>query len=247
MNPIFAANWKLHKTPKETRSFFSQFNDVKPETKARIVFFPTAICAEATSESLSRLPQLKSVEWGVQNGFTEAKGAFTGENSMQVVKELGGKWVLIGHSERRSLFAETDEQVAKKAAFALTLGLTPMICIGETLAEREAGQTFQTLEKQLEKGLSQIAKSAVFVLAYEPVWAIGTGRVATSEQVQEAHRFIFEFLKKHNFSTETPILYGGSVKPENAKELIQVPHVNGFLVGGASLEPATFLGIISST
>ena len=240
---IFAANWKLHKNPKETREFFAEFlKQVSPVADREIVFFPSTICLEATSQSLSS----SKIKWGAQNCYYEAKGAFTGETSAQTVKDLGGQYVLIGHSERRAIFTETDELIAKKVSFIQGLGLTPLLCLGETLAQREAGETLKVLSQQLQTGLSKADKTKSLVIAYEPVWAIGTGRIATSAQVQEAHAAVFQNIQKLGFSSATAILYGGSVKPENSKELLAIPHVDGFLVGGASLEVASFKAICQS-
>lgn len=240
MKKIFAANWKLFKTPKETREFFAQFKEVANKATGELVFFPSAISLEAASASL----QGSSIKWGAQNCYFQGQGAFTGENSAQVVKELGGSYILIGHSERRKIFAEGDDVIAEKVAFAQSLGLTPMLCIGETLQEREAAHTFRILETQLHLGLVKADKTKPVVIAYEPVWAIGTGKVATPEQVAEAHADVFSILKKLGFEN-SPILYGGSVKPDNAAGLIQQPYVNGFLVGGASLEVKSFIEISS--
>lgn len=240
MKKIFAANWKLFKTPKETREFFAQFKEVANKATGELVFFPSAISLEAASTSLAG----SSIKWGAQNCHYQASGAFTGENSAQVVKELGGSYILIGHSERRKIFGETDAVIAEKVAFTQSLGLTPMLCIGETLEEREASHTFRVLETQLHLGLAKADKSKPVVIAYEPVWAIGTGKVATPEQVAETHTDVFSILNKLGFA-QSPILYGGSVKPDNAAGLIKQPHVNGFLVGGASLEVKSFGEIAS--
>ncbi len=241
MKKIFAANWKLHKNPKETREFFTEWKKqaTSLSNASEVVFFPPATNLEATSQSVEGT----QIKWGSQNCYADVKGAFTGEISAQVVKDLGGHYILLGHSERRSLFSETDEMIAKKLSLVQNLGLTPMLCIGETLPEREAGKTLQVLKTQLEKGLSQADKSKPLVIAYEPVWAIGTGKVASLDQVKEAHAEIHQLIQKLGFSATTPILYGGSVKPENAKEIGSVPHVDGFLVGGASLEVSSFLKI----
>jgi len=237
---FFAANWKLHKNPQETRGFFAEWNKQFNSNSANeIVFFPPATSLEATSESLKGT----TIKWGSQNSYAEVKGAFTGEISAQVVKDLGGKYVLIGHSERRSVFGEGDELIAKKVKLVQGLGLVPMLCIGETLPEREASKTLQILKSQLEKGLSLADRQKELVIAYEPVWAIGTGKVATPEQVREAHQAVQQMVVELGFSASLPLLYGGSVKPDNAKELGAIPHVHGFLVGGASLEVPSFLTI----
>lgn len=240
MKKIFAANWKLFKNPKETREFFVQFKELAAKATGEVVFFPSAISLEAASESLKG----SAIKWGAQNCHVQAQGAFTGENSAQVVKDLGGQYILIGHSERRKIFGETDALIAEKVAFVQGLGLTPMLCIGETLEEREATHTFRVLETQLHLGLAKADKNKPLVVAYEPVWAIGTGKVATPEQVAETHTDVYSILEKMGFA-HAPILYGGSVKPDNAAGLIQQPHVNGFLVGGASLEPKSFAEIAS--
>lgn len=237
MKKIIAGNWKLYKNPHETRQYFAEFIKAVPEISDReFVFFPPATNLEATAESL----QLTRICWGSQNCGTELKGAFTGEISAQVVKDLGGQYVLLGHSERRALFFETDAMIAQKLELVQSLGLTPMLCIGETLKEREAGETLTVLQAQLEKGLARVKNRTQLVIAYEPVWAIGTGKVATTEQIHEAHQAIAKMLRSMEFTSEFPILYGGSVKPENAQEIGAVPHVSGFLVGGASLEVSSF-------
>jgi triosephosphate isomerase len=245
---IFAANWKLFKSPKETREFFAQWGEVFQATsKNEVVFFPSAISLEAASSAIHILKVKNtlsySLSFGVQNAYFQAQGAFTGENSAAVVKELGGKYVLIGHSERRQLFAEKNELLANKVNFIQSMGLVPMLCVGETLAERESGKTKDVLKTQLVEGLAKADKAKSLVVAYEPVWAIGTGKVATPEQVQETHKDVFEILQSLGFTA--PVLYGGSVKPDNAASLIQIPHVDGFLVGGASLEAASFQKICS--
>jgi triosephosphate isomerase len=240
---IFAANWKLYKSPKETREFFTQWGEAFQGGKNEVVFFPSAISLEAASTAMQNLKAKYSLNFGVQNAYFQAQGAFTGENSAVMMKELGGKYVLIGHSERRQLFAEKNELLAEKVNFTQGLGLVPMLCVGETLQEREAGKTKDILKSQLTESLSKADKSKPLVVAYEPVWAIGTGKVATAEQVQETHKDVFEILQSLGFTA--PILYGGSVKPDNAAGLIQIPHVDGFLVGGASLEVASFQKICS--
>lgn len=240
MKKIFAANWKLFKTPRETREFFSQFKDLAAKATGEIVFFPPAISLEAASESLRGT----DFKFGAQNCYYQSQGAFTGENSAQVVKELGGSYILVGHSERRKIFAEDDNSIAEKVAHIQGLGLIPMLCIGETLQERESLHTFRVLETQLHLGLAKADKAKPLVIAYEPVWAIGTGKVASPEQVAETHNDVFSILEKMGF-VGMPILYGGSVKPDNAKGLIGLAHVDGFLVGGASLEPKSFSEIAS--
>lgn len=162
-----------------------------------------------------------------------------------MLKELGGQVVLIGHSERRKVFGELDASLAKKVSYTVSLGLTPMLCVGETLEERDLGRTHTVTAEQLKNGLSTCPKGSLIMIAYEPVWAIGTGRVATPEQAQEAHEKIKMKLKELGFEG-TAVLYGGSVKPDNAKELLSKPGIDGFLVGGASLEIKSFLEICRS-
>ena len=233
-----AANWKLNKTPSEARDFCSKLPGSFHE-QTQVIIFPPAISLEA----VSLVSKIKHFEFGLQNAYFEDSGAYTGENSMLALKELGGRWVLVGHSERRSLFGESDEAVRRKAKKAQELGLTPLICVGETLEERENQKTFRVLETQLEQGLSSLNDK--FVIAYEPVWAIGTGRVASPDQVNEVHDFIKKKVRSLGWAS-IAVLYGGSVKPDNAEGLIRLPHVDGFLVGGASLDPQSFLSLIET-
>lgn len=244
MTKIFAANWKLFKTPQETRDFFAKWGEVFSSSKNEVVFFPPTIALEAASTAIKKIQSKYALSFGVQNAYSQAQGAFTGENSMTVVKELGGKYILIGHSERRQIFGEKNALLADKVAFAQSLGLVPMLCIGETLQEREAGQTKTVLKTQLSEGLAKADMIQPLVVAYEPVWAIGTGKVATPEQVRETHQDVYDILGDLGFTA--PILYGGSVKPENAVGLVQIPNVDGFLVGGASLEVDSFKKICES-
>ena len=236
MTKIVAGNWKLHKGPKETKEFAFQLRELAKNHKVTMVIFPQALSLPAAIEAFKS----SSIQIGGQNAYADTSGAFTGENSMEVLKELGATHVLIGHSERRKIFGETDELLAKKMRKALELRLTPILCVGETLEERKAARTESVLATQLDEGLKSIEKNAPFWLAYEPVWAIGTGQVATPEQAKEAHAFIRQHLGSQ---CQAPILYGGSVKPDNAKQLGEQPNIDGFLVGGASLEAQSFYGI----
>lgn len=240
MSFIVAANWKMNKNPKETQSFFESFQSYDLPENIRSLFFVPAVDALTTSEA--------GVTWGPQNIFPASHGAFTGENSPQVMKELGAEFVLVGHSERRKLFFESDEQTNIKIHSCQEFELSPILCVGETLEERQQGQTLAVLQRQLVKALSNITPQKELHIAYEPVWAIGTGEVAELEQVSEAHRFIRSFLKEKlpQHQNQMQILYGGSVKAENAKELSQAEEVGGFLVGGASLKPDSFYGIIKA-
>jgi triosephosphate isomerase len=238
---IIAANWKLHKNPTQTANYFKDFLSKYKSTKNRsVVFFVPATSLERAAQSL----QTSELQVGAQNCFWELSGAFTGEVSALACQEIGATWVLLGHSERRSLFFETSEMISKKLKVVQQLALTPLVCIGETLQERDSGQTFAVLKKQLDQSLHG-APSKTLHVAYEPVWAIGTGRIASPQQVQETHLFLRESLNAMGFEGSR-ILYGGSVKADNSKELLSLPHVDGFLVGGASLEVESFLKIVES-
>lgn len=240
MRKIIAGNWKLNLNPTEVRSFLKEWSQLKLTSNHQIVVFPTAISAEATAQSISEFKL--NLEWGLQNSWVETKGAFTGENSSQMAQAMGARWSLIGHSERRSLLGESDELLNRKLHSAVQLGLQPMFCIGEGLEERKSNRTFAVLAQQLENGLKAFSVNSEIVIAYEPVWAIGTGVVATPEQVTETHLWIHQWLQDRSFA-QARILYGGSVKPENAQQLLHIPHVDGLLVGGASLKPADFFRI----
>lgn len=240
MKFVVAGNWKMHKNPQETKSFFQAFQKFSIPESIQTIFFVPAVNAIPTSEA--------KVNWGPQNIFPAASGAFTGETSPKVLAEMGAQYALVGHSERRQLFFETDEQTNVKIQSAQEFALSPMLCVGESLQERKQGLTLEVLERQLVKGLSNVQPQKELHIAYEPVWAIGTGEVATTEQVSEAHRFIRKFLKEKfpNTENQMAILYGGSVKTNNASELSQADEVGGFLVGGASLEPQSFFDIIKA-
>lgn len=229
---IFAANWKMYKTPDETRKFFEGFKDYK--SQGDVIFFTPALCLEAALQSTKGT----SVQIGAQNCYPKAEGAFTGEISAVAAQKMGAKWILLGHSERRTYFHESDEFIGEKLQFVQAQGLKAMLCIGETLEQRNGNKTESVLKVQLEKALAK-AKPENLVIAYEPVWAIGTGVNATPEQAEDTHKFIHGWLQEHGFGG-TPILYGGSVKPDNAALLMEKPHISGFLVGGASLEAESF-------
>lgn len=243
---FFAANWKLFKAPNEARAFFEAFHKRNTNKKDEIIFFPSAFAMEASQQMLRG----SRVRFGAQNVYAKGSGAFTGENSAEALKTMGARYALVGHSERRQLFGEVDDLLAQKVSYIHSLGLSPMLCIGESLEQRKSGQTVEVCRKQLEAGLkllqpTQITKAEDLVIAYEPVWAIGTGVVATPEQVRETHAEISKILTGMGFQF-APVLYGGSVKPDNAKELIQIDKVDGFLVGGASLEVESFAKICES-
>lgn len=235
---LFAANWKLNKGPKDTETFFKEFLSILPsEKQEQVIFFVPATNLETTARVLVNT----KIQFGSQNCYSQASGAFTGEISAQVVKEMGAQMILLGHSERRQIFKETDEFIATKGKLVQSLGLIPMLCIGETLEEREAGKTEKICEDQLLAFMNNIDLAKKWIVAYEPVWAIGTGKVASLAQVSEAHAHIRKVMtSQEGGSGSVPILYGGSVKPDNAKELLAISEVGGFLVGGASLEPESF-------
>lgn len=242
---IFAANWKLNKTPEEAREFVIKLkNDAFKLSdffeKKEIIIFPQAFSLEAVSSLCAG----SAIGFGPQNVYTEKSGAFTGENSADVAKSLLCHFVLVGHSERREIFNEQNELLNKKALLAQALEMTPVFCIGETLQQREAGKTLEICSLQLKAGLKNLDRGKRLIVAYEPVWAIGTGKVATSEQVAEMHTSLSRELKNQGF-TNFQLLYGGSVKPENSAELLGISHVDGFLIGGASLQVDSFLKICS--
>jgi triosephosphate isomerase len=241
-NFVVAANWKMNKGPRETQAFFSEF---LPKLGSladgrEVVFFVPAIDLLIAKASLEG----SGIGWGAQNCHSELKGAFTGENSSAVLAEIGAPYCLVGHSERRAIFGETDADTEKKVKVLQASGLVPMLCVGESLQEREAGKTNDVILRQLKAGLTSRDPKKPLVIAYEPVWAIGTGKVATPEQANEAHvtlRRGLGHIGGDDFARATPILYGGSVKADNCAEIARQKEVDGFLVGGASLEVAAFL------
>ena len=246
-HPFIAGNWKMHKTVHEAVVYVKEFRSlVKDIEDVEIVVAPafTAIhaCAEAARNS--------KVGIAGQNLHWEKQGAFTGEISAGMVREAGADYVLIGHSERRQYFGETDQSVNRKLVAALGAGLIPIVCVGETLGEREGNETLAVIDRQIKDGFDGITGEQVagLVVAYEPVWAIGTGRTATSAQAQEAHAHIRQRLRQWfggPAADECHVIYGGSVKPENTKELLTQPDVDGALVGGASLEIRSFFDIVT--
>jgi triosephosphate isomerase len=244
---IIAANWKMNQTVADAETYLDHFLiEVAEEKRIDIVIVPPFTALSYVSERLSKVPHVKS---GAQNMHWEKNGAFTGEISGGMIRELFARYVVLGHSERRTLFGETDEIVNKKAKAAIASALTPIVCIGETLAERDADQVEEVLEKQLKGSLAGIPAKELedIVLAYEPVWAIGTGRTATPEQAQEAHAFIRKVLAEITDAAtaeKVRIQYGGSVKPSNTAELLGQPDIDGALVGGASLVARDFAEIV---
>ena len=245
--PLIAGNWKMHKTAAEAVQFIDRLKDLLPDQPAvDVMLAPPFTALEAAVGAAADAP----ISIAAQNVFWEPSGAFTGEVSVGMLTAIGVSQVLIGHSERRQYFGETDETVNRRVQAALAGGLAPVVCIGETLEEREAERTFDVLSRQLTQGLAGLdeAGAARLIVAYEPVWAIGTGKTATAEIAQEAHAFIRKTLAEtfnKALANSIRILYGGSVKPENASELMAQPDIDGALVGGASLKPDVFFGIIS--
>lgn len=244
--PVIAGNWKMNKGPDEATSFFGAFTAAhEPRADRTVVFFPPALCITAARDALAGRDD---VALGVQNLHWEASGAFTGEISAPMASAAGAGWALVGHSERRHVFGETDEEVGRKAAAALDAGLTVVACVGETLKQRKAGQLRDVLLRQLDAVLDALPAGAAqrLVIAYEPVWAIGTGVNATPDDAAEAHGVIRRRLADRigaDLAAVVPILYGGSVKPDNAAELLAADGVDGLLVGGASLDPDGFARI----
>jgi len=234
---IVAANWKMNLLQAEAAAHARALRGELGESPVRVVVFPSFPLIPAVAAEL----QESGIAVGGQDLHPEEKGAFTGDVSGAQLADAGCSWVLCGHSERRQGHGEGDDLVARKIAAALRHGLTPMICVGETRDERKAGDTLRVLERQVRAAVDPL-EEASFALAYEPVWAIGTGETATPETAQEAHRFIRGLLRH-----DVPILYGGSATPENAAGLIAQPDVDGFLVGGASLDPGKFLSIIRAS
>lgn len=241
-----AGNWKMYKTAAETAAFFGKFRPLVENSANDIVICPTFPNLPAAVKAVEG----SRIGIGGQNLFWAKEGAYTGEVSGPMLAAVGCKWVIIGHSERRQYFGETDEGVLKKTVAALEAGLNPIVCVGERLEEREAGRTEAVLEAQFQGGISGLepAQLAKIVIAYEPVWAIGTGKTATPEIAEDAHRCLRGLVAKkfgQGAADRCRILYGGSVKPDNVKGLMVQPDIDGALVGGASLDPASFAGIVN--
>jgi len=245
--PIIAGNWKMHNTIPEAVALV---RDIIPAcgglSDVDVVVAPAFTALFAVSEALKG----SGIGLAAQSCHNEPKGAFTGEVSVPMLVDAGCTYVIIGHSERRQFFGETDESVNKKLASVLSGGLTPIVCVGETLAEREAGAAFTVIERQLMGGLAQVGPQQMkgIVIAYEPVWAIGTGKTASPAEAQEVHAFIRGWLAK-TYGPETASLvriqYGGSVKPDNVKELMAQEDIDGALVGGAALKADSFTALVN--
>jgi triosephosphate isomerase len=246
--PVMAGNWKMYKTPAETTAFFDKFLPlVASSTHCEIVIAPPYIDLAAAVSATAHT----RVEIGAQNlHYITKEGAYTGEISGPMLKSAGAQWVIIGHSERRQYFNETDETVLKRTIAALESGLKPIVCVGETLQEREANVTTDVLEKQFSQGIAALTSEQFsnIVIAYEPVWAIGTGKTATPDMAAESHRILRGLVANHcgqEAANALRILYGGSVKPDNVKSLMAHPEIDGALVGGASLDAGSFSSIVN--
>jgi triosephosphate isomerase (TIM) len=241
---LIAGNWKMNGTLASNASLLTAIKSVSAD-KAQLVVCVPAVYIAQTQLALSG----SAVLWGAQDCSAHASGAYTGELSAVMLKEFDCSYVIVGHSERRQYHAESDELVAAKAKVALTDGLTPIVCVGETLAEREAGQTQAVVSRQLAAVLQALGADAVkIVVAYEPVWAIGTGKVATPEQAQAVHAAIRAQLRAAlgAAAENMQLLYGGSMKPDNAAQLLQQPDIDGGLIGGAALKATDFLAIFEA-
>jgi triosephosphate isomerase (TIM) len=241
-----AANWKMHKTTEEAERFLGEFLPRVSESGPEVV-----ICAPFTSlRAAVELCFESPVRVAAQNMHEAEEGAFTGEISPPMLLDLGVDGVILGHSERRQYFAETDEALARKVPAALGAGLEPILCVGENEAQRDGDETEQVLTRQIQEDLADVpdARLSEVVIAYEPIWAIGTGRTATPQQAQEAIALIRRLIdaRSDTAAAAIRILYGGSVKPDNAAELISQPDVDGALVGGASLDPGDFAAIVEA-
>lgn len=247
--PLIAANWKMNFTIEESLKFVTVLtHELKAIGEVEIVIAPPFTALYSTGVALSETP----FKLAAQNMFWEESGAFTGEISGIFIRDVGCEYVIIGHSERRHVFGEKDDMIAKKVQAALRNNLVPILCVGETLSEREAGNTWKVCEHQLKSALSSIQLKDIenFVIAYEPVWAIGTGKQATPDQAEEVHSMIRNWLSK-SFDGATArrvrILYGGSVKAKTSRDILCQPNIDGVLVGGASLDPIEFANIIRNS
>ncbi len=245
--PVIAGNWKMYKTQEEARSFFQALKPLVARSEhCEIVVAPPFTALHTAVAAAQGSP----IWIAAQDVYWASEGAFTGEVSPKMLVEAGCRGVIIAHSERRQFFGETDETASRKVKAALAAGLTPILCVGETLAEREGGAMKNVLERQFRQGLSGLtaAEFSRIIIAYEPVWAIGTGRTATPETAAEAHRFLRELAAQgfgKQSAAELRILYGGSVKPDNIKGLMAQVEIDGALVGGASLDAQQFASIVN--
>ncbi len=247
--PLVAGNWKMNKLVGEALDTVNALKPLVADVKGvEIVVCPAFTALHAVSEALVG----SSIALGAQNCYVKESGAYTGEVSPQMLRNVGCTWTIIGHSERRQYFNESDAFLNEKLRYAVASGLNVMFCVGETLEERENGEMHDVLERQVNKGLARLTESDFekIAVAYEPVWAIGTGKTATPEQAEEAHGFVRGLVREHFGATvadKVRIQYGGSVKPENAAELMAKPNVDGSLVGGASLKADSFAAIVKAS
>jgi len=243
---IIAGNWKMHGSRAEKTALVETIVQKLPNTSAEVWLCPTFVYLSEMSRELSG----SSISMGAQDVCAETQGAFTGEVSASMLKDVGCAGAIVGHSERRAIFGETDQLVARKFAAVLAVGLTPILCVGEQLAEREAGRTFEVVDRQLDAvlDLSGVAAFSRAVIAYEPVWAIGTGKTASPQQAEEVHAHIRGRIASRDakIAALVRILYGGSVKASNAAEIFAMPNVDGGLIGGASLKAEEFLAIVAA-
>jgi len=243
---IIAGNWKMHKTQQEAELYIRELAPLIAAAKSSVFLaVPFTVI-----ESAAKAAKKTNIVIGAQNMHDATSGAFTGEIAGVMLKSAGGEFVILGHSERRHIFGESDAFINKKVHRALIDDLLPILCVGETAEEREASKTYEVIERQIKEGLTNIPKEEItrVVIAYEPVWAIGTGKTATPQIAQEVHKFIRDLLVElfgKRAASKISILYGGSVKPENTKELIEQKDIDGALVGGASLEAQSFAKIIN--
>ena len=244
--PIFAANWKMNKTIEETERFLAEFLPKVPDSGPEVVICPPFLSLRTAVEHCVQ----SRARVAAQNMHEQPNGAYTGEVSAPMLQELGVDGVILGHSERRQYFNESDDALARKVPVALDAGLEPILCVGESLTQRELGETEALLTRQVAADLANVPDDqlAGVVIAYEPIWAIGTGRTATTEQAEEAIALIRGLIESRSAEAAAAIrvLYGGSVKPENAEELVSQPDVDGALVGGASLDPEDFAAIVAA-
>ncbi len=238
MVKVVAGNWKMHHGPRDTAAFFARFGPRVADGSVRIVFFPPDISLGAARDAAE-----VQAEFGVQNIHWEPSGAFTGETSAEMARNAGASLALVGHSERRHGFGETDADVGHKAEAAVRAGLIPVVCVGELLEERRVGKLEEVLRRQVAAFTRALKHCRDYMVAYEPVWAIGTGETATPEDASAAHAVVRSALGGLG---DCPVLYGGSVNPANAKALMSAPDVDGVLVGGASLDPETFASIVEA-
>lgn len=249
--PVIAGNWKMNKTNSEAVALVEALKqNIKKDLFAKVDVIVAPVCLALSDVKKSLIGS--SIKLSSQNMFWQTSGAYTGEISAEMLKSIGVEYCIIGHSERRTIFKETNEMVNKKVRHALEVGVLPIMCVGETLSERESEQTFKVVEEHVREGLKDIQGADVkkVIIAYEPVWAIGTGKTATAAQAQEVHSFIRKLLEKmydRNTAESMIIQYGGSVTAENISSLIKEPDVDGALVGGASLKVESFVAIVEQS